>query len=155
MPERFTRHIIVDTGISHVYDLWTQFENFPRFMHFIKSVTRRDGGMTHWVMAGPLGKDIEWDSRTTALEENRRVAWQSTEGDIETGGEVTFKEKGPDRTGVTLTIEYKPKAGLGGELGGKLFKGEVRQRAEEDLRNFKEYAETGAQWAATRQRNQG
>ena len=33
MAEQVTRTIIVSASVSEVYDIWANFENFPRFMH--------------------------------------------------------------------------------------------------------------------------
>ncbi len=152
MAERISKSIIVDKDISYVYNLWADFDNFPHFMRYIKSVTKSgDGQMSHWVAEGPMGKDLEWDSRAT-LEENRRVAWQSVSGDIENSGEVTFRKVSEGRTEVTASIEFTPKASLGGNIAGAILGGDAQRRMEEDLQNFKKFAETGQRQAATRKR---
>jgi len=142
MAERITKTITVRRDVSDVYNLWSNFENLPHFMRYIKSVTRAGDRLSHWVMEGPLGKEIEWDARTTAMDEDRRIAWHSIEGDIYTSGEVLFDETSPGETRLTVTMEYEPKGSLG-NLGAKLFS-DAESRLEEDLQNFREYAESGA-----------
>lgn len=74
MADRIAKSIIVQGDIDHIYDLWANFENFPHFMHNIKSVTKTGDMMSHWVMEGSPGTEIEWDAKTTLLDENQRIA---------------------------------------------------------------------------------
>ena len=134
-----TRTVVVQGNLADVYRLWTEFENFAMFMRHIRSVRRTGPDATHWVMEGPLGTRIEWDARTTVLEPNSRVAWQSTGGDIEQSGSVIFDEVKPAMIRITATIDFSPP---GGELGERLveFFGDLPARVQEDLDNFKAYA---------------
>lgn len=140
MPEQVTKSIIVKGDVSDVYRLWANFENFPHFMKHIKSVTRTGDRTSHWVMEGPLGRKVEWDAETTRLEENKRIAWNSTGGDIKTSGQVTFNELPNNQTEVTVILQYVPPAGKAGEMVAELF-GDLEGKLHEDLRNFKAYAE--------------
>lgn len=93
MTDRITKSIIVQGNINDIYQLWANFENFPRFMENIESVTKTGNGLSHWVMAGPLGQKVEWDAETTRLEENKRIAWNSKDNsDLTTSGQVTFNQ---------------------------------------------------------------
>jgi uncharacterized membrane protein len=141
MPEQVTRTIIVKAGVSEVYDIWANFENFPLFMKYIMSVHKTGDGLSHWVMEGPLGKKIEWDAETTRMEPNKRIAWNSRDqGDITTSGQVTFKELPQDETEIAVTLQYVPPAGALGTAVAKIFSDPAEQ-LEEDLKNFKAYAE--------------
>ncbi|MBW3638039.1 MAG: hypothetical protein KY445_16465, partial [Armatimonadetes bacterium] len=75
-----TKEIIVNAPISQVFEFWKNFENFPRFMENIESITVIGPEMTHWKMKGPLGTSVEWDAKTLYMEENKKISWQSTEG---------------------------------------------------------------------------
>jgi uncharacterized membrane protein len=143
MPEQTTKSIIVKGEVPLIYNLWANFENFPFFMKNIKSVKKTGDRLSHWVMEGPLGKDIEWDAETTRMDPNTRIAWNSRDGgDITTSGQVTFKQLPNDQTEVTVTLQYVPPAGALGEVVAKLLKDPEKQ-LEEDLSNFKAYAEGG------------
>jgi len=140
MADYITDSITVRGDVGAVYRLWADFENFPHFMESIKSVTKTGDRTSHWVMAGPLGKDLEWDARTTDIQENRRIAWSSTQGDIQASGEVTFQEVTRGSTKVTASLRYEAPAEALGEGMEKLFddpKGMLRS----DLEKFKQYAE--------------
>ena len=57
-----THEIDVDVPLSTAYNQWTQFEEFPRFMEGVKSVTQIDDTHVRWV-AEIAGRDQEWDRR--------------------------------------------------------------------------------------------
>ncbi len=141
MADSYSKSIIVKGKVSELYDLWSRFEDFPLFMKYIKSVTLTGPNMSHWVMPGPMGKDIEWDAEITRMDENRRIAWNSKDNSpIKTSGQVTFKDLGKQETEVTVTMRYDPPGGKVGETVAHLFSN-PEARVEEDLRNFKAFAE--------------
>lgn len=135
-----TQNIIVKAPIDAVYQAWANFENFPNFMQHICTVTKTGDRSSHWVMAGPLNSRIEWDAETTRLEENKRVAWSSTNGDIKTSGQVTFNELSNDEVEVTVMLRYIPPGGAIGDLVANLF-ADPEGKLQEDLYNFKRYIE--------------
>ncbi len=140
MKEGVTKSIIVKGDVEDVYNVWANFENFPHFMRHIKSVTKKGDGISHWVMEGPLGTSIEWDAETTRLEENKRIGWNSIEGDIKTSGQVTFTALPNNETQLTVMLKYVPPGGLPGHVVAELF-GDPEGKLEDDLRNFKAYIE--------------
>jgi uncharacterized membrane protein len=141
MPEQVTRTINVKAPLNDVYDIWANFENFPHFMKYIKSVRKTGDGLSHWVMEGPLGKEIEWDAETTRTDQNKRIAWNSRAGgDITTSGQVTFKELPQGQIEIAVTLQYVPPAGALGGVVAKIFK-DPEDQLDEDLKNFKAYVE--------------
>ena len=134
--------ITVNAPISQVFNYWKNFENFPRFMENIESIQTIGLDETKWQAKGPLGTAVEWDAKTTYIEENKKIAWKSTGGQIETHGAVTFKEAGPSTTEVTVGLEYNPVGGALGEAVAKLFS-DPESKLEEDLNRFKQVAESG------------
>jgi uncharacterized membrane protein len=109
-------------------------------MKNVKSVTRTADNMTHWVVEGPFGKEVEWDAETTRLEEGKRIAWNSKEGsDVKTSGQVVFTQLPQDETQVTVTLQVAPQ-GVLSEAAAGLF-GRLDETLEGDLRSFKAYAE--------------
>ena len=141
MADQFTKQIIVNASVADAYNAWANFENFPQFMRYIKSVRKTGDRTSHWVMDGPLGKQIEWDAQTATIEPNERLAWNSRDnGDITTSGQVVFKSLANNQTHITVTLQYVPPAGKLGEIVGKLFS-DPEEQLEEDLANFKQYIE--------------
>jgi uncharacterized membrane protein len=142
MADSYSKSIIVKGKVSDLYELWSHFEDFPLFMKYIKSVTLTGPNMSHWVMPGPLGKDIEWEAEVTRMDENRRIAWSSKDNSpLKTSGQVTFKDLGNQETEVTATLRYEVPGGKVGDALAHLFSN-PEARVEEDLRNFKAFAET-------------
>ncbi len=139
-----SKEIIVNAPIGEVFGFWKNFENFPRFMENIDAIHVIGPEMTHWKMKGPLGVPVEWDAKTTYIEENKKISWQSTTGTIENHGSVIFQELDPEdgkqRTKITVGLEYKPPAGAIGEAVAKLLNNPEKQ-LETDLLNFKRVAQ--------------
>jgi uncharacterized membrane protein len=142
MANLVTRSITVDSNISSVYNIWANFENFPHFMENIESVRRTGDRMSHWEMSGPLGFTAEWDVETVTMEPNERIAWRSmADSSVKTSGEVHFKQLDNGRTEVTVAMTYEPPAGIAGDIATSVF-GDPEGKLEEDLRNFREFAQT-------------
>lgn len=140
MQNQVTKSIIVKGEIDAIYDLWANFENFPNFMEHIKSVERTGDRTTHWKVDGPFGTMIEWDAETTRMEKNKRIAWNSLEGDVKTSGQVTFMELPQSETQITITVKYGSGEGLAEPIFNQLF-GDTEKLAIESLRKFKHFAE--------------
>src|SRR4051794_23396439 len=68
---RIVQSIIVGRSPEEVYGFWRRFENLPRFMNHLESVTETANGRTHWKTRAPGGSSVEWDAEITADEPNR------------------------------------------------------------------------------------
>jgi uncharacterized membrane protein len=138
------KSIEVELPVTTVYNQWTQFEEFPRFMEGVESVTQLDDTRLHWV-AEIAGARREWDAEIVDQQPDQRIAWRSIDG-AGNGGIVTFQPVSPSTTQVNLQMEFEPE-GLAETIGDKL--GFVSKQAEGDLKRFKSFveergAETGA-----------
>ncbi|TMC89174.1 MAG: SRPBCC family protein, partial [Chloroflexi bacterium] len=127
------------------YRFWRNFENLPRFMEHLKSVTVIDNKHSHWVARAPAGTSVEWDAEIINERENELIAWRSV-GDATIGnaGSVHFTPAPGGRgTEVKVVLEYDPPAGRAGVIMARLFGEEPDQQVREDLRHFKEIMEAG------------
>ncbi len=131
------RSIEVDLPVRTVYDQWTQFEEFPRFMEGVQAVDQVDDRRLHWV-AEIAGQQREWDAEITEQRPDERIAWRSTAG-VPNGGVVTFHRLGDEKTKIMLQLEYEPKGAV--ERTGDLL-GVIERRAAGDLQRFRDYLET-------------
>ena len=138
--ERIKKSIEVDRPLSDVYNQWTQFEEFPRFMEGVKEVRQLDDQRLHW-RADIGGKEKEWTAKIIEQIPDDRIAWQSESGEY-TSGQVDFAKLGPDRTRVALELSYDPK-GFIENVGDAV--GVVSRRVENDLEHFKEFIENRGQ----------
>ena len=134
--ERFESSIVVDCPVRTVYNQWTQFEEFPRFMEGVEEVRQLDDTHQHW-RAVVGGKTKEWDAELVEQVPDQRIAWRSTSG-APNAGTVSFMPADGDRTRVTLELEYDPQ-GLTENIGDAL--GFVTRHVERTLNDLKEFIE--------------
>jgi uncharacterized membrane protein len=142
--QRIEKTFEIDCPVKTVYDQWTQFEDFPRFMEGVKEVRQLDDTHLHW-RASIGGKDKEWDSEIVEQVADQRIAWRSTSG-APNAGTVRFEPLDKGRTRVKLTMEYEPQTAV--EKAGDAL-GVVSHKVESALEKFKELlehrgSETGA-----------
>jgi len=130
--------IDVDVPVRVAYDQWTQFEEFPKFLDEVESITQTTETLTVWnVKVGPVEKQFE--AEITEQHPDERVAWTSTGGEVDHGGVVTFHKLDDAKTRVTVQIDWEP-TGLLEKLGGSL--GSDNRAVKKDLANFKQYIES-------------
>lgn len=148
----FERGIHVEESITinktpdELFNFWRNFENLPKFMNNLKSVTITDEKHSHWVAVGPGNKSIEWDSEIINEESNRLIAWRTlSNADVQHTGSVRFiSVPGHSRgTHVKVTLEYLPPAGRVGAAVARLFHSTPDQEIRQDLRRLKQLLETG------------
>jgi uncharacterized membrane protein len=135
--ERIEKSVEVKAPVNAVYNQWTQFEQFPRFMAGVKEVKQLDDTHVHW-HAEIWGKDKEWDAEITEQVPDQRISWRSISGDAPNAGSVRFEPVGPDRTRVNLTMEYEPQ-GVIENVGDKL--GVMSARVQNTVEDFKKFIE--------------
>ena len=133
---RVVQSIDVKVPVSSVYNQWTQFEDFPRFMEGVKSVDQIDDTHLRWV-AEIAGKDETWDAEITEQHPDERVAWNATSG-AENAGVVTFHRIDDETTRVTLQLDADPQ-GVVENVGTAL--GFLDRRVKGDLERFKDFIE--------------
>lgn len=139
-----TKTITVNRTPDEVFRFWRNFENFPRFMAHLESVTV-DGPRSHWRAKAPAGMTASWDAEIISEREGELIAWRSLEGaDIPNSGTVRFKAAPGDRgTEIHVELHYDPPGKRLGALVAKLFGEEPSQQIDGDLRRFKQVMETG------------
>ncbi len=129
-----TASVAVNASVHQVYGMFTHFNDFPKFMSFVKEVTYHDSQTSHWV-AEVVGKH-EWDAINEGWVEDKQIGWRSTKG-LENFGKVTFAPLGDRQTRVEVTINYNPPLGALGDLGEKAGAGTRFQNAlQHDLDHF-------------------
>ena len=150
MPQRVEGNIEIEAPVETVYGYWETLENLPNFMANVEEVTPTGPDTTHWRVKGPLGKTLEWEAQTTQKEHNSTIAWNSTQGEVGTSGQVRFLEAGqPERTRVEVQMNYAdPPGGKVGEVASRAV-ANPKLQLEQDLRNLKEILEGSASPAAS------
>lgn len=131
---------------QELYRFWRNFENLPRFMDHLESVTMAGATRSHWVAKAPAGTSVEWEAEVYNEKEGELIAWRSLKGsDVDNAGSVHFTPApGGNGTEVRVVLKYDPPGGVIGAAVAKLFGEEPAQQIREDLRRFKQLMETGA-----------
>ncbi len=135
--------VLIQRPAAELYRFWRNFENLPKFMEHLESVSAREEGISHWVAHGPAGIKVEWDARIINEVPGKVIGWQSLTGSmISSAGSVNFDETNRG-TVVRVHLQYAPP---GGKLGAALaytFGEEPNLQIQEDLRRFKSLMEAG------------
>jgi uncharacterized membrane protein len=126
--------VTVNAPVHQVYSLFTHFNDFPKFMSFVKEVTYYDDQRSHWV-AEVIGQH-QWDAVNENWVEDQQIAWRSYNG-LENAGKVVFQPASSNQTRVDVFVDYNPPAGVLGEIGEKLGAGSrFQNNLQHDLNNF-------------------
>ena len=128
--------IDIDLPVRTVYNQWTQFEDFPRFMEGVREVRQLDDKRLAW-RAEIGGKEKTWEAEITEQIPDARIAWRSRAG-AHNAGVVTFHRIDDDTTRVMLQLDYDPE-GVVENVGDAL--GVASARIRGDLERFKEFIE--------------
>jgi uncharacterized membrane protein len=143
MAQRVHETIEVEAPVQDVFAYWSNFENFPNFMQNVEEVRMIDRDTSHWRVKGPLGKSVEFDAKTTEMDPNRGIGWNTEDGEVMTSGEVRFEEATPDRTRIEVTMNYAtPPGGKVGEAAAEVLQNPERE-VREDRQSFAEIVERG------------
>jgi hypothetical protein len=131
-----THSLEVNAPVGAVYDQWTQFEEFPRFMEGVVEIQRHDARRLLWkVNIG--GKDKEWEAEILEQVPDTRIVWESVDG-TQNRGVIAFEPLELDRTLITLTMEYEPEGFL--ERAGDAL-GIPSGQVEGNLKRFRDFIE--------------
>jgi uncharacterized membrane protein len=136
--------ITVGAPVDQVWELWSNFENFPRFMSHLREVHKVDEGRSHWVASGPAGVPVEWDAVITDWVPKQFIGWTSVEGStIETSGQVRLRPVSDRETEIDVQMAYSPPAGAVGHAIASLVGVDPKRAMDEDLVRFKSLLEDG------------
>lgn len=139
------KSITIGRSPGEIYRFWRDFENLPRVVRGLESITSAGDNVYHWTVRGPTGSKYEWDAEIYNEIEDELIAWRTINGaDVANAGSIRF-EKAPDARGtyVKVTVNYNPTAGKLGQLLAKLTGKEPEQLIEQNLRRLKQHLETG------------
>jgi uncharacterized membrane protein len=136
--------ITVAAPIEKVWALWSNYENFPRFMTHLHEVRRTGEQRSHWIAVGPAGISVEWDAVTTGWLPNEVIAWKSVEGStVENVGTVKLRRVSEDTTRIDVRISYNPPAGAIGHSVASIFGADPKRAMDEDMVRLKSLLEEG------------
>ena len=124
--------------IDVVYERWTEFEDFPKFMHRVLSVKKEDRNKLSWEEKIWFSRR-QWEGEITERRKNDRIAWKTTKGTSHSGV-VTFHKLDTNLTRVMVDMDFHPSGMIEKMASGMRF---VKRAVQADLARFKAYVELG------------
>lgn len=134
------KFVEIDCPVRTVYNQYTQFEDWPRFMEGVEKIHQTSDSTLHWVTSIG-GVKREFDTRITEQIPDDRIAWVSTSNEKH-AGVATFHRLSDNKTRVMVQLSYDPE-GFTENVGSAL--GLVGNRLEGDLERLKEFIEKRGQ----------
>lgn len=146
--------VVLNTTIARrpeeLFSLWKNFELWPFFIESLQEVRHEDDGVTYWRAA--IGERmVSWRSELTEEKEECCLAWTTLPGsDIEHHGRIEFNEApGAHGTEVHVELFYSAPFGKIGKTLTRIAGRSIESVLSEELRHFKQFAESGETPRAT------
>ena len=141
---RTEQAVVIARPRDELFQYWRRFENLPRFMDNLESVTMLDGRRSHWVAKGPLGARVEWDAEIHNEIPDELIAWRSLPGsEVDQAGSVHFAPAEGGGTEVRVVLRYTVPGGKVSDAIAHLLGDEPERQIADDLRRFKQVMEAG------------
>jgi uncharacterized membrane protein len=128
----------IDIGlpVETVYNQWTQFEEWPKFMHRVTRASQEDPCKASFTVK-IWGKSKEFAAEIETQRPDDRIKWKTTQGMNHTGV-VTFRELGPNLTRLMLSFDVSPGGMLEKYARGARY---IKRAARADLHRFAAFIE--------------
>jgi uncharacterized membrane protein len=126
----------VAVPLETAYNQWTQYEDWPEFMHRVTRVTQEDECTVSFATK-IWGKTKEFVAEIETQRPDERIKWRVSQG-ITHSGVVTFHELAPNLTRVQLSLDVDP-----GGLLEKAARGmrHIKRAVRADLHRFQAFIE--------------
>jgi uncharacterized membrane protein len=130
----------VAVPLETAYNQWTQFEDWPTFMHRVTNVSQEDDCNVNF-STKIWTRKREFTAKIETQRPDERIKWRVSQGITHTGV-VTFHELAPRLTRIELSLDVDP-----GSLIEKAARGmrHVKRAARADLHRFKAFIEMAEQ----------
>jgi uncharacterized membrane protein len=130
----------VAVPVEKAYRAWTQFEEYPKFMHRVLEVEQDDDDKNkiHWTEKIWFSTR-EWEAEITDKRQNDRIAWKSVSG-TQHSGVISFHRLDKNLTRILVTVDFVPTGMVEKMASGMRF---VKRAVQADLARFKAYVEFG------------
>ena len=99
----------LDRPVHEVFEFCRDFENFPRVIQSLHSVTDFQDGRSRWEVMSPRGEILSWDAQVTKYVPNVVIGWRSVPKSIvDCNGLIRFAPNATGGTELQIEIEYDP-----------------------------------------------
>jgi uncharacterized membrane protein len=126
----------VAVPVKIAYNLWTQFQDWPDFMHRVDSAQQVDDSTVEF-STKVWGITRHFKAEIVEQRPDERIEWDVAEG-LTHSGVVTFHELAPRLTRLEVTLDVKPEGLLEKAGRGMRF---TKRAVRGDLHRFKAFAE--------------
>lgn len=136
--------ISIKAPVARVFEFWTNYQNFPRFMSRVREVIPSGEGRSRWLVYGPAGMPIEWTSEITAMVPDKLLAWRSLPGSaIDHSGAIHFESREDGGTRIQIQMCYRPLGGALGHTLARMLGSDPKSELDADMVRMKTFIETG------------
>jgi uncharacterized membrane protein len=128
--------IDIAVPLETVYNQWTQFEEWPQFMHRLDQATQEEDTSVSF-RTKVWGMSREFEAQIVQQRPDERIMWNVSKG-VQHTGVVTFHELADRLTRVEVSLDVEP-----GSLLEKAARGmrHVKRAVRADLARFKAFIE--------------
>jgi hypothetical protein len=126
----------VAVPIDVAYKAWSDFEQYPKFMHRVLRVERAGRNKLRWEEKIWFSRR-QWEAQITERRSNDRIVWKTTSG-MSHRGVVSFHRIEPNLTRVMVEMEFEPNGPVEKLASGLRF---VKRAVQADLARFKAHVE--------------
>jgi uncharacterized membrane protein len=126
----------VAAPIDVVYDMFTQFEDWPKFMHRLESANQKDDASVEF-SEKLWGFRRQWEADIVEQRPDERIVWESVSG-LQHVGVVTFHELAERLTRIEVNVDIDPSGPMEKIARGARF---AKRAVRADLKRFKAYVE--------------
>jgi len=126
----------VAVPVETAYKAWSDFEEYPTFMHRALRVERAGRNKIRWEEKIWFSKR-QWEATITERRTNDRLVWKTTSG-MSHRGVVSFHKMEPNLTRVMIEMEFEPNGMIEKMASGLRF---VKRAVQADLARFKAHVE--------------
>jgi uncharacterized membrane protein len=130
----------VAVPVDKAYEAWTQWEEWPKYMHRVLEVKPDEGDDNKIHVSEKIWFwTREWDGEITEQRKNDRIAWKTDSG-MQHSGVVSFHKLDDNLTRVMVDMDFLPTGMVEKMASGMRF---VKRAVQADLARFKAYVEFG------------
>jgi uncharacterized membrane protein len=126
----------VAVPVEAAYKAWTDFEEYPKFMHRVLNVERTGRNKLRWEEKIWFSRR-HWEAQITERRTNDRIVWKTTSG-MSHRGVVSFHKIEPNLTRVMIEMDFEPNGMVEKMASGLRF---IKRAVQADLARFKAHVE--------------
>jgi uncharacterized membrane protein len=133
------QHVYVSVPVRHAYDGWTEYKQWPKYMHRANQadVQVNDREARVKVTEKMWGFKRPFTAEVVTQLPDQRIKWNATEG-VKHTGVINFHEVGPRLTLIEVNVDHSPSGPLEKVARGARF---VKRAVRADFHRFQAWIE--------------